>query len=425
MAERSRQPPPVTPQTPATHRIERDALGIVEVPADALYGAQTVRAVENLRCSTRTLGSCPPYVRALTVVKRAAARANREAEVLPAEIAGAIEAATAPLLAGELLEHFPVDLLGGGGSIGVHMNANEVIANLANECLSGRRGDYDPVHPLRHVAASQSTADVCHTALRLAILARSPSLLGVLEVTARTLRERAVALRAVPTLSRTCLQDALPTTLDVLFTGYAELLARRARDLSRSLEPLHAVALGGTVIGTGDGAPQRYRERVVPILSELASCELVSRPHLPDALQNSDDLGAVAAQLASLAQALIKIAQDLRLLASGPEGGFGELTLPQVQAGSSFFAAKSNPVIPETVIQCGFQVLGHERAVQAAVEHAELYLNVFDGIAAVNVLDAVELLINALEKLEARCLRDVRANEGRCRQLAELGRGRT
>jgi aspartate ammonia-lyase len=406
---------------PAT-RVEHDTLGSVTLPADALYGIHTARAVENLRFTTRPLGSCPPYVQALGSVKRAAARANREAGVLTARIADAIDAATAPLLAAELLEQFPADLLGGGGSIGVHMNVNEVVANLASERLGGRRGDYVPVHPFRHVNASQSTADVCHTALRLAVLNQWKGLRRVLVASVATLRQQADTLADVPTLSRTCLQDALPSSLGVLFSGYAVLLQRRTGELERAVHALRAVSLGGTVIGTGDGAPLRYRERVLPILGEIAGWALIARQPLPDALQNSDDIGAVSAQLALLAQALIKIAQDLRLLASGPQGGFGEISVPHVQAGSSFFSGKQNPVVPETVLQCAFQVLGCDRAVQAACEHAELYLNVFDGLAAVNVLDAIDMLAAAIERFETRCLRGLRANPERCRALAAFGK---
>ncbi len=402
-------------------RVERDALGSLAVPADALYGIHTMRALENLRFSSRSLGSCPAYVWALGAAKRAAARANGAAEVIESRIVAAIDAATAPLLAGELLAQFPVDLLGGGGSIGIHMNVNEVLANLANESLGGRRGDYAPV-TIKHVGASQSTADVCHTALRLAILKQWIPLQQALSDAARELHEKADTFESIPTLARTCLQDAMPTTLSVLFGGYATLVARRAGELERVIAPLHNVALGGTVIGTGEGAPPRYRERVVPLLSEVAGMPLVARTSLPDALQNSDDLAAISAQLRLLADALIKIAQDLRLLASGPRGGFGEILLPPVQEGSSFFAGKQNPVIAETLLQCAFQVLGCDRAVQAAVEHSELYLNVFDGLVAVNVLDAIDMLSAAVPRFVARCLRGLQANEARCRELAALGK---
>jgi aspartate ammonia-lyase len=404
-------------------RIERDALGTRAIPATALYGIHTARAVENLSFSSRPLGGCPPYVRALATVKRATARANMEAHVLDPEPAQAIIEATAPLLAGELLEHFPVDLLGGGGSIGVHMNVNEVLANLANERLGGRRGDYAPVHPRGHVGASQSTADVCHTALRIAIITRWRLLHSALEGVTETLNGKAHGFADVPTLARTCLQDAMPTTLAVLCGGYATLLGRRTLALQRAVDALRSVSLGGTVIGSGEGAPETYRQCVVSLLGETAGCDLVRNTNASDALQNSDDVRSVSGELAALAEALIKIAQDLRLLASGPQGGFAELILPHVQEGSSFFAGKHNPVVPETVLQCAFQVLGCDRAVQAAVEHAELYLNVFDGLAVVNILDAIEMLTRALRGFDIHCLRGLEANESRCRSLAAMAHG--
>ncbi|HTF35830.1 MAG TPA: lyase family protein [Myxococcota bacterium] len=403
-------------------RLERDALGELALPADALYGIHTARALRNLSFSLRSLGSCAPYARALGVVKGAAARANADAGVLAPELAHAIDLASRRISSGALADALVADLLGGGGSIAVHMNVAEVIANVASESLGGHRGEYVPVHPKRHVNASQSTADVCHTALRLAILERSVVLRAALEALAATIDAKISELGDVPTLARTCLQDALPTTLALLFVGHAALIRRRAKELAHSLEALHAVALGGTVIGSGEGAPARYRERVVPLLAARAGLELRCHPAPCDALQNGDDVGAVSAQLALLAHGLAKIAQDLRLLGSGPRGGMGELRLPHVQEGSSFFADKSNPLVPETLLQACFQVLGCDRAVQAALEHGELHLNVFDGLAAVNVLDALELLSNAIVRFDEGCVRGLIANEARCRELASFGR---
>lgn len=413
------QPAPA-PSGPQAWRVERDALGSVRIEDRFLWGIETARSLENLSFSGRTLGACVPYLAALGLVKRAAARANREAGVLEARLAGALDAAAARVAAGELREHFPADLLGGGGSIGVHMNVNEVLANLANESLGGRRGEYAPLQPRAHVSLSQSTADVCHSALRLAALRQGARLGGALRDTAATLRGKAVETAQLPTLARTCLRDALPTQVGVLLGGHAALLERRAGEVERALQALRGVALGGTVIGSGEGAPARYRERVVPILAELAELPLAPRASLPDALQNTDDLRALSAELALLAEALLKIAADLRLLSSGPRGGLGELLLPPVQAGSSFFAGKQNPVVLESVIQCACQVLGADRAAQAAAERAELHLNVFDGQLGANVLDAQRMLAEVIERLDARCLRGLRADEERCRALAAL-----
>ena len=401
----------------ASVRIERDALGELAIPAAALYGIHTARALANLRFSRRTLGECPVYLRALARVKRAAARANAAAGVLEPRIAVAIERAALALEAGAHADQFPVDLLGGGGSIGVHMNLNEVLANLANESLGARRGEYAPVRLLEHVSASQSTADVCHTAARLAIRALARALDASLADAVTGLDAKAAELAHVPTLARTCLRDALPVSTGVLVGGWARLLERARLSLECAVAPLDAISLGGTVIGTGSGATTGYRERVVAILAELEGRELVPRADLCDALQNGDDLAAVSRATVAVANALLKIGQDLRLLFSGPEGGFAELELPHVQAGSSFFPGKSNPVVPETAIACALQVLGLDRVVQAAVERAELHLHVFDGLAAANLFDALELEANAVRLLDVRCLRGLVANQARCRAL--------
>jgi aspartate ammonia-lyase len=413
---------PPTEAVPGATRVERDALGELTLPAETLYGIHTARALRNLSFSGRALGSCAPYARALGVVKGAAARANADAGVISAELAHAIDSASCRIASGALAHALVADLLGGGGSIAVHMNVAEVVANVASETLGGRRGEYVPVHPKRHVNASQSTADVCHTALRLAILERSAILLAALEALATTSEAKIDQFSHVPTLARTCLQDAMPTTLALLFVGHAALIRRRTRELRHSFQALHEVALGGTVIGSGDGAPARYRDRVVPLLAARTGVELRPHPSPCDLLQNGDDVGAVSAQLALLAHALAKIAQDLRLLGSGPRGGLGELVLPHVQEGSSFFSDKANPLVPETLLQACFQVLGCDRAVQAALEHGELHLQVFDGLAALNVLDALELLSNAVMRFEEGCLRGLVANEARCRELASFGR---
>ena len=402
-------------------RIERDQLGELPLPMAALYGIHTARAVANLGFSGRTLGGYPIYLGALMLVKRAAARANREAGVLDERRARAIDDACDTLRRGAQLDHFPVDLLGGGGGIAVNMNVNEVLANLANEALGSARGSYDPVHPKTHVNASQSTADVCHSAARLALLEHWEALQSPLQDCVAALAAKAAELQPVTTRARTCLQDALPVSLGAHFSGYVALLERRTSELFRSVLALRRINLGGTVIGSGDGASPAYRARVVAVLAEVAGRELWRRDNLYDAAQNLDDLGAVSAQLAQLAEALMKIAQDLRLLSSGPDAGFGELTLPAVQEGSSFFAAKINPVVPETLLQCGFQVLACDRAVRLAVERGELNLNVFEGAAVANLFDAFAMLTRAVPLFTERCVKGIAANRQRCRALAELG----
>jgi aspartate ammonia-lyase len=408
--------------TPSGTRIEKDLLGERAVPADALYGIHTLRAVENLGFSGRILANYPDYVGALATVKKAAARANRDAHLIDARRQDAIEHACDALIRGEHRAQFPVDLLAGGGGIAVNMNLNEVIANLASENLGGARGTYQPVHPKQHVNASQSTADVCHTAIRMTVLNRWSGLRRALSQCVATFRAKAAELRPVVTISRTCLQDASRVSLGELFGGHAEAIARRAAELERSVRALAQINLGGTAIGSGSGAPAPYRRAILKRLNEVAGRKFTLRPNLYDAAQNIDDLAAASAALAMLAEVLIKIAQDVRLLASGPDGGFGEIILPAVQEGSSIFPGKINPVIPETMIQCCFQVLGCERATRLALERGELNLNVFEGAAAVNLFDAIEMMEQAVRLFAKRCVSGIVANRKRCRELASRAR---
>ena len=403
-------------------RIEKDLLGERAVPADALYGIHTIRAVENLGFSGRILANYPDYIRALATVKKAAARANRDARVIDARRQGAIERACDALIRGEHVAQFPVDMLAGGGSVAVNMNLNEVIANLASESLGGKRGSYQPVDPKSHVNASQSTADVCYTAIRMTVLSRWVGLRRALEACVATFRAKADQLRPVITISRTCLQDASRVSLGELFGGHAEVLARRTGELAKSVNGLTRINLGGTAIGSGSGAPPLYRRVIVEQLNEIAGRKFTLRPNLYDAAQNLDDLGSVSAQLAMLAEVLIKVAQDLRLLSSGPDGGFGEIILPAVHEGSSIFPGKINPAIAETMLQCCFQVLGCERATRLALERGELNLNVFESIAAVNVFDAIEMMERAVALFSERCVRGIVANRKRCRELASRAR---
>jgi len=405
-------------RSPAATRRERDLLGEIDVPAAALFGIHTVRAVRSLTFSDRMLGLYPNYIAALATIKKAAARANRDASVLEPRISRAIERACDALIRGEYGDQFPVDLLAGGGEIAVNMNLNEVIANLANESLGGRRGGYAPVDPKSHVNASQSTADVCHSAARVAILILWEALEQELTDCFTALQRKAHEFAPIKTLARTCLRDAEVCSLGEIFGAQAQAVRRRSRELARSITALRQINLGGTAIGSGRGAPAAYRARVVRYTGEFSGIALRNRANLYDAAQNIDDLGEVAAQLGLLAEVMIKIASDLRLMSSGPEGGFGELTLPAVQEGSSFFPGKVNPAVPETMLQCCFQILGCERTVRLAIERGELNLNVFAGAAVVNLFDMMIMLTRASRLFVENCVNGLTANLERCRTLA-------
>jgi len=402
-------------------REEHDRFGTIALPPECLYGIQTARCVENLSFSQSRLSDYPEFLSAMALVKLACAKANLSAGVIDSAAASSIEGACAEINSGLYREQFPVDMLHGGGGIAFNVNLNEVIANVANLKLGGKPGSYSPVHPRVHVNASQSTADVCHTALRLALLGRSEELLGRLRLLEQAFAAKRADLAAVTTISRTCLQDALPVALSETFGAFEALVGRRTDELLQSTAKLVAVNLGGTVIGSGAGAPREYRAVVIKELSGLCGREMKTRENLYDAAQNIDDIGAVSAQLRLLAQTLIKVAKDIRLLSSGPNAGFAEITLPQLQDGSSFFAGKVNPVVPETLIQACMQVLGCDTVVQAAIEHGELNLNVFEGATVKNLIDAFNMLSAATTLFTEKCVTGIEPNRERCERYANLG----
>jgi len=403
-------------------RQESDSLGTVAVPEGALYGCATVRALDAMSISGKTLGDYPEIVEALCRVKLAALRANLSAGEIDAEIAEYIEGALDEILAGQHREHFPVDILSGGGCIAFNANLNEVTANLANSKAGRPPGLYEPVHPRRHVNLSQSTADTCHTAFRLALLERIESLDEVLIALDRTLIRQADASSDIYTLSRTCLRDALPVSLATYFSAWCSALSRLRQDLASSRTRLLAVNLGGTVIGDGSGASRQYRDRVAGELVSICGRPLRLAPDLFDQAQNMDELVELSGTLSRIAQLLLKIARDLRLLSSGPDGGFGEIVLPMVLEGSSFFKGKDNPVVPETVMIGAFHVMGSHHSVEAAACQAELNLNVFESSAVVDLIDSLRLLDKFVALLDGKCLRGLKADTERCRELLSYAR---
>ena len=395
-------------------RIEKDRFGKVKLEDSTLYGIQTLRTIETMSFSGKILSSYPELIQAITQVKKAASKANAEAGVVESNLSDAICRACDEILEGKYANQFQVDVLHGGGSIGLNTNFNEVIANVANKILGQLVGIYDPVHPKIHVNASQSTADVTHTAFRLAILSLYDHLEETIDYCVDELKSLKETLEPIKTISRTCMQDALPVSIGSLFEGYNQLIWRRRNKLSQAVKELHQVNLGGTVIGTGDGADDKYRETVIKHLSRITEREMKLRPSLFDAAQNSDDLVSVAQEIKMLAESLIKIAKDLRLLSSGPYTGFKELVLPPTQEGSSFFDDKINPVIPETIINCCFQVKGYTTAAESALEHAELNLNTFENVAAINIMDSIIILAPAIESFTVNCIQGIKANKATC-----------
>jgi aspartate ammonia-lyase len=396
-------------------RRESDLLGAVSVPGDALWGAQTQRAVENFPLAGEaTIGDCPDLIAALMAVKTAAARANARAGALESAVAEAIVAAAGAVRAGGLYTHFPVHRLHGGGGTSANMNANEVLANLAEESMGGCRGEYRRAHPNDHVNLNQSTNDVYPTACRVAVVTRWRASRGGVLALADAFAAQAADAGAAPRLARTCLQDAVAGEWGQLFGAYAAALRRAAARVDETVERLHEVNLGGGIVGHRGDVPPAYFAAVIEELRAATGDPAYRQAaDLYDAAQNPDAAVAVSAALDLLARTVVKVAKDLRLLGSGPEGGLGELELPAVQPGSSAMPGKVNPVIPEFAVQLALSACGKHAACQAAIDHGELDLNVWESLVTFSLLDAMALLAAACATLAERCVSSLRVNRGR------------
>ena len=392
-------------------RVEYDLLGAVQVPAVALYGAQTQRALENfpLQLTTssspaRTIGSFPSLVRALLLIKKSAACTNQDLGYLAAEKAQAIEQAADQLLADSLASAFPIHYLHGGGGTSANMNANEVLANLGEELLGGQRGTYRLLHPNDHVNLHQSTNDVYPTACHMAVIEAWPGLKSELAALAGAFDDP--NRPPAPHLARTCFQDAVDMRFSDYTSGIAAQLRRLTAQLDEAIERLYVVNLGGTICGRAQDVPADYLKLIVPTLARVTGDPgYVQAENLFDGAQNPDALVAVSAALERLARSLIKIAKDLRVLASGPEAGFNELLLPAVQPGSSIMPGKVNPVMPEFVVQVCFRVIGNHAMCAAGLDHGELDLNVWESSMTFAILESFELLQCALRAFEEKCVR--------------------
>lgn len=400
-------------------RIERDSLGEFKVPANVLYGVHTARALENFRISGLPVSQFPELVRALAMVKKAAAAANTKLGALPAEKCTAIQTACDALLAGEHHAHFAVDMMQGGAGTSTNMNANEVIANLALEHLGHAKGDYQYLHPNDDVNRSQSTNDVYPTALRLAILMSMPNLTHEHQRLCDAFEAKAAQFDDVPKLGRTQLQDAVPMTLGQEFRSFANTIEEDIERLHDVSQLLFEVNLGGTAIGTGLNTPEGYGPVAVDELAAISGFPLRPARNLVEA---SSDLGAFVAYsgiLRRVAVKLSKICNDLRLLSSGPRSGLGEIRLPAVQAGSSIMPGKVNPVIPEVVNQVAYQVIGNDLTVTMAAEAGQLQLNAMEPIAILNILQSIRILTSAMACLTDRCITGIEAEPDRCAYLLE------
>ena len=399
----------------ATLRLEEDSLGDVDVPIAALWGAQTERARNNFVISGVTMGEFPTLVAALAMVKQAAARANVEAGVLDRDKADLIEAACVKLVNGEHLDAFPIDMIQGGAGTSANMNANEVIANLANTIAGRARGDYAFMHPNDHVNRSQSTNDVYPSAVKLSLVAASRPLEAGLAGLADRFETCAGTFADIFKLGRTQLQDAVPMTLGQEFRAFAATLSKDVEALRAVIPQLYELNLGGTAIGTGLNAPAGYAQAAIAELRTITGLPLHTAD---DLIEASWDMGAflsLSAMLRRIATKLSKIANDLRLLSSGPRGGLGEIHLPEMQPGSSIMPGKVNPVIPEVVNQVCFQVIGNDVAVTLAAEAGQLQLNAMEPLIAYNLHWSLQLLVRAVAVFDERCVSGIVPDPARCR----------
>ncbi|MDA1081116.1 MAG: aspartate ammonia-lyase [Gemmatimonadetes bacterium] len=398
-------------------RVEHDPLGKVVVPAGALYGAQTQRAVENFPISG--LRPLRVFVRAIAQIKRAAALTHRTTGRLDALRADAIVRAADEVVAGSLDDHFVVDVFQAGAGTSLNMNVNEVIANRANELLGAARGAYAPVHPNDHVNMAQSTNDVIPTAIRLASLAELALLRVALDDFCAALAGKGVEFNHVVKAGRTHLQDAMPIRLGQEFTGWAATIARCGRRVDEAADYLRDLGIGGSAVGTGVNVEAEYPEQIVSHLRTATALDLRLGANRIELMQSMGDIVGVSGALRGLAIELSRIASDLRLLTSGPRTGFDELRLPAVQPGSSIMPGKVNPSIAEMVNQVCFQVIGNDTTVALSAEHGQLELNVMMPVMGHNVLMSIGILSRAVTVFTDRCVAGIEANEAQAAYWVE------
>src|SRR5215203_5495002 len=398
-------------------RTEKDPLGSLPVPNNALYGVQTVRALQNFPISG--LKPLWPFVRSQVWIKKAAAMTHRETGRLDAKMADAIIKAADEVLAGKHRENFVVDPYQAGAGTSHNMNANEVLANRANELLGSQRGAYSPVHPNDHVNMAQSTNDTIPTNIRLSCLSQLDGLTSAFNGLRDALAAKGREFDHIVKAGRTHLQDAMPIRLGQEFTAYAGSIARGVKRVNEAADYLRDLGIGGSAVGTGVTVEKEYPALMNTHLKAITGLELRIGEDRVQLMQSMGDVAGFSAQLRVLAVDLSKIASDLRLMAMGPRTGIDEIKLPAVQPGSSIMPGKVNPSIPEMVNQVCFQVMGCDTTVAIASEHGQLELNVMMPVIAFNVLLSMRILTNSANVLADRCVKGIEANRAMCEYWVE------
>ena len=402
-------------------RVESDSIGSMEIPADAYYGVQSLRAKNNFRITGRRMDAA--FIVSLAQIKKAAAVTNRETGGLEAGTADAIVRACDEIIGGRLHEAFIVDPIQGGAGTSANMNANEVIANRAIELLGGRKGDYSVVHPNDDVNMSQSTNDVFPTAGKLTMLKLMPGLIGELRRLNGAFERKAEEFDGVVKMGRTQLQDAVPVRLGQEFGAWACAVRRDVVRLTKAQDEMRRINLGGTAIGTAINASPAYVSRITANLQKVCGIGLAQAGNLIDATQNLDAFVSVSGVLKTCAVDLSKISNDLRLLSSGPRTGIGEIVLPAKQNGSSIMPGKVNPVVPEVVSQVAFNVIGNDCTATLAAEAGQLELNAFEPVLFYNLFESVESLEGAVRTLVDNCVLGIAADRENCRRHLQASVG--
>ena len=400
------------------YRIEKDSMGERKIPADVYYGIQTLRATENFPISG--IKPLPTYIDACLLIKKATAIANGELDCISQDISDAVVQATDEILKGALREQFVVDVYQAGAGTSHHMNVNEVLANRALEILGDEKGNYQKVSPNDHVNYGQSTNDVIPTAIRIgSLLALEHSLYPALNKVIATLADKATQFQDIVKSGRTHMQDAVPVRLGEGFRAWEIILQAHKDRIYQAEQDLYALGLGGSAAGTGLNTHPQYCHRVAELLSEFMGKPLAPAHHLMAAMQSMSPFVNVSSSLRNLAQDLVKISHDLRLMDSGPQTGFKEIQLPPVQPGSSIMPGKYNPVMAEMTSMVCFQVMGYDTAIAFAAQAGQLELNVMMPLIAYDLIHSIEILGNTIEALTTKCLAGITARRDRCLGYAE------
>ena len=398
-------------------RVEKDSIGTKDVPENVYYGVQSLRAAENFHITG--LNMHPEIINSLAYIKKAAAITNCEAGLLDKRRTQAIVQACDEILEGKFREDFIVDPIQGGAGTSLNMNANEVIANRAIEILGGKKGDYSVVNPNDHVNCGQSTNDAIPTAGKMTSLRLLKKLKKQLLRLHSALEQKADEFDGVIKMGRTQLQDAVPIRLGQEFKAYSVAILRDLNRMDKAMDEMRTLNMGGTAVGTGLNADESYLRRIVPNLSEISGMDLVQAYDLIDATQNLDSFVAVSGAVKACAVTLSKIANDLRLMSSGPRAGFGEINLPAKQNGSSIMPGKVNPVIPEVVNQVAFNAIGNDMTITMAAEAGQLELNAFEPIIFYCLFQSIDTIAYAVNTFVDNCVIGITANETRCRYFVE------